>query len=168
MSFNTDSPAAQGEKQYGADKVKLAISYMRQGRNAQAFLILSDSDTDKDPAARFALGLCYLRSGDVPSAITRFDQALNILKSTSAAKREIKSSTDAYYNLAKNQVAENVYLAPMDADFCTIFPEAAEQTVILALTYAYLKNGMDEQARRISAGLVGPMFDEYKRTLMKL
>jgi tetratricopeptide (TPR) repeat protein len=77
MSFNTDKPL---EKPQGEDRVAAAIAYLRQGFDAQAFLLLSGPHTEKDPAARFALGLCHLRAGELDAAISCFEQSLRLIK----------------------------------------------------------------------------------------
>ena len=165
MSFYTgpSSPSEQGLQD--PKRVEFAISCMRQGRNAQAFLILSEPWSEKDPAARFALGLLRLRSGDDQEAIRCFEQSLNLVRMISAPKQGMSESSETYIRLAAGQVSESVYLTPMDPDMFTYFPEAAMHTVILALIHVYRKKGMDEQARKLISGLTGPAFEKYKKDI---
>jgi len=162
MSFNTNMP--NSPMQQGTDKLALAISCMHKGRTAQAFLLLSAPGFEKVPAAQFSLGLCYIHAGDFPKAIVCFEQTLGLLKAVSAP-RESPLANNTYLLLAKKQIEEKAYLEPMDAEFCICFPQAAEQNTMLALIYAYRENGMEEQARRIAAGLTGAEFAEYRKTL---
>ena len=162
MSFNTnasDPPARQG-----TDKLALAVSCLRQRRNAQAFLLLSAPGLEKAPAAQFALGLCYLRANDLSKAIACLEQTLRLLKAATAP-RESPVADETYLQLAAEQIDREVYLEPMDADFCVRFPQAAEQTALLALIHTYRENGMEEQAKRLAAGLTGAEFAEYRKTL---
>ena len=163
MSFNTTSAAPAADRQI-EKKIELAIDCLWQDRSAQAFLILSEPGFEKEPAARFALGLCHLRAKDASSALVCFEQALTLLKSVSSLKRGIENNR-VYLTLAAEQIKESVYLSPMDPAFCASFSEAAEQTVLLAMIYVYLQQGMTEQAKRLSSGLIGPEFEEYKRKL---
>lgn len=162
MSFNTNTPDPQTRQ--AVDKIALAISCLRQGRNAQAFLLLSAQGLERAPAAQFALGLCHLRAEALAKAIACFEQALSILKAASAP-RESPPADDTYVTLVKKQIKAEIYLEPMDAEFCIRFPQVAEQNILLALIYVYRKNGMEEQARRIAAGLIGTEFAEYRKTL---
>ncbi|MCL2033070.1 MAG: hypothetical protein FWH45_01275 [Methanomassiliicoccaceae archaeon] len=164
MSFNTNPQTAPAGKR-GEDGISFAIKCLRQGRSAQAFLILSEPGAEKAPEARFALGLCHFLSGDVSAAISCFEQTLNLLKGRSAAKRNMNESSETYIRLTEEQIKEKIYLTPMDADFFDHFPEAAEQAVLLATIDAYLQKGMAEQAKRLSSGLIGPAFEEYKKKL---
>ena len=168
MSFNTNAPAV---KQQSTELTAAAIKYLRQGWTAQAFLLLSEQESEKDPAARFALGICHFRIGDLSSAISCFEQALNHLKaappvpSQSAVTRGPAENSETYIRLTAKQVEEMVYLTPMDADFCVRFPKAAEQIALLALIHAYKQKGMNEQAVRLSSGLTGPAFEAFKKNL---
>ena len=67
--------------------VDAAIRYIREGWNAQAFLLLSEARAGKEPAACFALGLCHFRAGELPAAIASFEQALQLLKGEPAPPR---------------------------------------------------------------------------------
>jgi tetratricopeptide (TPR) repeat protein len=167
MSFNTNAPS---EKQQSTELTSAAIKYLRQGWNAQAFLLLSEAEIEKDPAAKFALGLCHIRINDPSAAITCFEQALDLLKASSSSSsapitRGPAESSETYIKLAAAQIEEKAYLTPMDTDFCTRFPKAAEQNVLLALIYAYHQKGMFEQVQRLSSGLTGPVFEAYKKKL---
>ncbi|MCL2129350.1 MAG: tetratricopeptide repeat protein [Treponema sp.] len=158
-----------------AERTSAAIEYLRQGRNAEAYLIFSEPETvkktEKDPAARFAMGLCYFRTGELTAAISCFEQALNLLRVMSPGKGTLSPSqpaaekSETYLKLAAEEIADKTYLTPMDADFCMLFPKAAENAVLLALIDAYKQNGMIEQARRLSASLTGPIFEAYKGKL---
>jgi tetratricopeptide (TPR) repeat protein len=165
MSFNKSSADAFGGKQ-DPERIASAIKFFRQGRKAQAFLILSAAGTDKDPVARFALGLCHFHAGDLPMAISCFEQALQLLKVMPARPQGSAENTDAYLKLAVAQIEDKNYLSPIDADFCMFFPKASEQIVILALIEAYLQMGMLEKAQQLSLGLTGPVYEEYKKKLM--
>ena len=161
MGFNSnisDSPQENG-------KLALAISCMHNGRNAQAFSLLSSQEFEKVPAAQFALGLCYLRASDPSKAIACFEQALRALKTSNHPTRELPVSNETYIHLSAKQIKEMSFLEPMDADFCTYFPQYAEQNTLLAMIHAYRENGMIEQARRLAAGLTGTEFAEYRKTL---
>jgi len=160
MSFNSNEPT---EKQ--TDSTVAAIKYLRQGWNAQAFLLLSEPGSEKNPAARFALGLCYLHADDISSAIPCFEQALNLLRASPPAAVAKGENSEMHIKLAKGQIEEKAYLTPMDPDFCTSFPKAAEQTVILAMIHVYQKKGMTDMVQRLSSGLTGPVFEEYKNRL---
>lgn len=166
MSFNQNVPA---EKKQDTDNAALAIGFLRQGWNAQAFLLLSEPGSEKDPAARFAMGLCHLRADDPSSAIGCFEQALNLLKAASPSgafvPKGASESSEICIRLTVKQIDDETYLDPMDADLCKCFPKAAEQTVIMAMIYAYMQKGMAEQAKRLSAGLIGPAFERYKERL---
>ena len=160
MGFNTDSSTPNTTEK--TKQIKAAIAYLRQNRNAQAFLLLSEPGLEKDPAAEFALGLCYLRADELTSAVSHFEQALWLIKSAGFSPRA-ESGNAVYLKLAAGQIADEVYLTPMDASYCTLFPKAAEQTVMLAMIHTYRLMGMSDQARRVAAGLTGPEFDEFKK-----
>jgi len=161
MSFNA---VPSGQPAANAERIASAVRYLRQGKDAQAFLLLSEPGTEKDPAARFALGLCHLRADELPMAISSFEQALTLLKAATAKLWPGETNT-VYLKLAAKQIENKNYLAPMDADFCALFPKAAEQNVLLAMIDAYQASGMPEQAERLSAGLTGSVFEEYKKQL---
>jgi len=161
MGFNSNVSDSLQEK----DKLALAISCMRNGRNAQAFSLLSSQEFEKVPAAQFALGLCYLRASDPSKAIACFEQTLRALKMSNNPTRELPVSNEIYIRLAAKQIKDMSYLEPMDADFCTNFPQPAEQNTLLAMIHAYRESGMTEQARRLAAGLTGTEFAEYRKTL---
>ena len=160
MGFNTNAPGGHNVK----EQLAAAISFLRNGWNAQAFVLLSELKAEKEPAGCFALGLCHVRAGELPAAISCFEQALQLLKAVPASPRGTENS-ETYLRLFIDQIKDKVYLNPMDIEFCERFPKAAEQTVLLALIDSYQQNGMDEQARRLSAGLVGTAFEEYKKQL---
>ena len=159
-----------------AEHISAAIEYLRQGRNAEAYLILSGPETEKksekDPAARFATGLCHFRAGELSVAISCFEQALNMVRAMSPGKGIVSPSqpaaenSETYIRLATDQIVNKIYLTPMDSRLCTDFPKAAEYNVILALIDAYQQNGMIEQARRLSSALTGPIFEAFKRKLL--
>ena len=148
----------------GPDKLALAISCLRQGRNAEAFLILCEPGFEKEPAAQFALGLCYLRAEETARAVTCFEQALRFLKTASVPAGD-SAGNDVYIRLAVKQIASEAYLEPMDAEVYSVLPRTAKNTILMALVHAYKKNGMPEQARKIAAGLTGTEFEELRRTL---
>ena len=168
-NFITSSPAGAGKQDAG--RVAAGIEYLRQGRLSQAYVILSQPGTEKDPAARFALGLCHFRAGELSAAISCFEQALGLLRaapsSQGLASRAAAENTETYLKLAAQQIADKTHLGPMDADFCTLFPKAAEHTVLLALIDAYIQKGMIEHAQRLSSGLTGPAFEAYKKKLLE-
>ncbi len=168
MSFNSGGPS---DKQTTPEQISAAVKYLRQGWDAQAFLVLSESGTEKNPVARFALGLCYLRANDLTMAAQCFEQALNLLKAASAATpatavmKGTSENSETHVKLTEKQIEDKVYLTPMDPDFCARFPKAAEQIAILALIDVYQRKGMNEQAQRLSSGLTGPAFESFKKRL---
>jgi len=162
MGFNTGlstADTAEISKQIAA-----ATGWLRQGRNAQAFALLSGPGMEKDPAAVFALGLCCLRADDPSSALSHFERALHLVKSL-APSPQAETGNAAYLKLYADQITEAVFLTPMDADFYGRFPKAAEQTVLLAMIHTCRLMGKDDQARRLAAGLAGPEFEAYKNKL---
>ena len=169
--FITKDSAGAG-KQDGR-RIAAGIEYLRQGRSAQAYLILSEPGTEKDPSARFALGLCHFRANDLSAAISCFEQALGLLRAASpsqglaSAPRAAAENSEIFLKLAAQQIADKMYLGPMDRDFCAHFPKAAEHTVLLALIDAYLQKGMTEHAQKLSSGLTGPAFEVYKKKLQE-
>ena len=182
MSFNTTTPttpATPAAEKQTPERIATAIAWLRQGWTAQAFSLLSEPPTptntttptptpapvDKPPAARFALGLCHLRAGDLPSAITCMEQSHRQLAAISAPSREPTETNETHHRLSAAQIAEKIYLTPMDTDFCARFPKTAAQMVMLALIHTYQKNNMPDQARRLAAALTGPIFEEYKKKL---
>jgi tetratricopeptide (TPR) repeat protein len=166
MGFNTDKPAPLGKPQY-EEHIVAAIAYMRQGFDAQAFLLLSGPQTEKDPSAQFALGLCHLRAGELDAAIFCFEQALRLIKAIPVPPPKTAESGETYLKLAKKQIEDEGYLRPMDPDFCAGFPKSAEQMVLLALISVYRQKGMSDQAQKLAAGLTGPVFEVYKIKLQK-
>jgi len=177
MSFGPNAPA---DKQQSTDKVAVAIKYLRQGWDAQAFTILSEPVYEKNPAAQFALGICHIRVNEHLSAIRCFEQALQLLKSAPVPPpdtlRGTAENSGTYIGLAKRQIEEKAYLTPMDEDLFKSFPKIAEQMILLALIHAYMmgssteqdpekKTKMTEQAKRLSSGLTGPVFEEFKKKL---
>ena len=163
MDFYKNS-LAEPEKQNA--NCKTAINYLRQGRSAEAFLLLAEPGNEKDPAARFALALCHLNAGELPAAISCFEQALGILQAMPPKLPERPKTSETYFKLAVKQIAEKAYLAPLDVDFCELFPKAAEQTVLLALIDCFKQNGMIEKAKRLSSALTGQVFEEFKRSIL--
>ena len=143
-------------------------------------MILSEPGYEKNSVAQFALGICHLRAGESLSAIPKFELALQLLKSTPAATpstmKGVQESNETYIRLVAALIENKTYLTPMDADFCKSFPKAAEQVTLLAMIHAYLQSSakeqdpnkkrvMIEQAKRLSSGLTGQAFDEYKKKL---
>ncbi|MDR1617628.1 MAG: hypothetical protein LBS06_01115 [Treponema sp.] len=153
------------EKPQGEDRA--AIAYLRQGFDAQAFLLLSGPHTEKDPAARFALGLCRLRAGESDAAIFCFEEALRLIKALPCPPPESAENGETYLKLAKKQIEDERYLSPMDSGFCAEFPKFAGDMVLLALIHVYRQKGMISQAQKLAAGLTGPAFEEYKAELQK-
>jgi len=149
------------------EAISEAIGFLRQGWNAQAFSLLSELKAEKDPAACFALGLCHFRAGDFSAAIPCFEQALQALKGISAPQRLTAENNATYQRLFIEQIKDQVYLTPLDIEFCERFPKAAEQTVLLALIDSYRQKGMMEQVRRLSAGLTGAVFEDYRKRLLE-
>jgi tetratricopeptide (TPR) repeat protein len=166
MGFNTDRLEPL-KKPQDEEPVAAAIAYLRQGFDAQAFLLLSDPQTEKDPAARFALGLCRLRAGEPDAAIFCFEQALHLIKAIPVPPMETAKNGETYLKLAEKQIEDEQYLKPMDGDFCARFPKSAGQMVLLALIRVYLQKGMSDQAQKLAAGLTGPVFEAYKINLQK-
>jgi tetratricopeptide (TPR) repeat protein len=166
MGFNTDRPALL-EKPQGEDRAAAAIAYLRQGFDAHAFLLLSGLHTEKDPAARFALGLCHLRAGESDAAISCFEQSLRLIKALPCPSPETAENGETYLKLAKKQIEDELYLSPMDGDFCVRFPKFAGDMVLLVLIHVYRQKGMTSQAHKLAAGLTGPAFDAYKAELQK-
>jgi tetratricopeptide (TPR) repeat protein len=164
MGFNADWPAPK-EKAQGGGQIAAAIAYLRQGFAAQAFLLLSGQQTEKDPAARFALGLCHLRAGEAEAAISCFEQALGLLKALPGPAPSPIENSAMYLTLAQKQIETQFYLTPIDADFCLRFPKFAGQMVLLALISVYRQKGMSDQAQKLAAGLTGPAFEAYKINL---
>ncbi|MDR2052953.1 MAG: hypothetical protein LBP80_06020 [Treponema sp.] len=149
------------EKPRGDDHAAAAVAYLRQGFDAQAFLLLSGPQM-KDPAARFALGLCCLRAGEEDAAIFCFEEALRLIKALPVPPPETAENGETYLKLAKKQIEDELYLSPMDPDFCARFPKSAGQMVLLALIHVYRQKGMTSQAQKLAAGLTGPAFEAYK------
>ena len=149
-----------------SERTAAAIEYLKQGRNAHAFLLLTEGGAEKDPASQFALGLCHFRAGDFSAAISCFEQARAMLKAI-PAKPEAVENTATYQKLAIEQIAKKTYLVPMDLNFCKFFPKAAEQNVLMAMIDTFLEKGMNEQAKRLSSALIGPVFESYKKKLME-
>jgi tetratricopeptide (TPR) repeat protein len=164
MGFNTDKPAPLEKLQ---DEAQAAIACLRQGFDAQAFPLLSGPQTEKDPAVQFALGLCHLRAGEPDAAIFRFEQALRLIKAIPCPPPGTAENGETYLKLAKKQIEDELYLRPMDGDFCARFPIFAGQMVLLALIYVYRQKGMSDQAQKLAAGLTGPVFEAYKNELQK-
>ncbi|MCL1905179.1 MAG: tetratricopeptide repeat protein [Methanomassiliicoccaceae archaeon] len=163
MSFN---PAASDPtSNAGPGRLALGISCLRQGRNAEAFLILSEKGFEKESAAQFALGLCHLRADDPAKAVECFEQALRLLRTTNAPIGDMQTSRDTYLKLAAKQVEAGTYLEPMDADLCSALPKTARHNMLLALIHAYRVQGMTEPVRQLAAGLVGTEFGEFRKTL---
>ena len=167
MAFNTKNTGGSNKEQAAE-----AIAYLRQDRNAQAFLLLSELKTEKDPAVQFALGLCHLRAGGMDEAIRCFEQALQLAKTipanvASGGSPWMAENSEAFLNLTKQQIDDEIFLTPMDDVFFERFPKTAGQNVLMALVHAYRQKGMVEQARRLMAGLGGPAFEEYKSKMME-
>ncbi|MDR2768552.1 MAG: hypothetical protein LBB82_09545 [Treponema sp.] len=160
MNFNTGKPLEDPQCE-----AQSAIAYLRQGFDAQAFLLLSGPQTEKDPAARFALGLCHLRAGEQDAAIFCFEQALRLIKAIPGSGPGTTENGETYLTLAKKQIEDELYLKPMDGDFCARFPKFAEYMVLLALISVYRQKGMGDQAQKLAAGLTGPAFEAYKNKL---
>ena len=165
MGFNPDISAPS--PQHDTEKLALALACLRQGQNAQAFLILSRPDFDKEPAAQFALALCYLRADEFSAAAARLEQALRLARALPAARPNAAENTDTYIKLFKGQLEDEFYLTPLDTDFCTLFPRETERIILLTLIHAYRKQGMDEKARQLSSGLSGAVFEQYKKHLFE-
>jgi hypothetical protein len=72
-----------------------------------------------------------------------------------------------YLKLAEKQIEDELYLRPMDPDFCARFPKAAGDMVLLALIHVYRQKGMGDQAHKLAAGLTGPVFDAYKNRFVQ-
>jgi tetratricopeptide (TPR) repeat protein len=166
MGFNMDRPAFLGKPQ-GEEHIATAIAYVRQGFDAQAFLLLSGPHTEKDPAACFALGLCHFRAGEPDAAIFCFEQALRLIKTVPCPPPESVENGETYLKLAKKQIEDELYLSPMDSGFCERFPKSAGDMVLLALIHVYRQKGMKSQAQKLAAGLIGPAFEDYKNELRK-
>jgi tetratricopeptide (TPR) repeat protein len=161
MGFNTDRLEPL-EKPRSEAYIAVAIEYLRQGFDAEAFLLLSDRQTEKDPAARFALGLCRLRAGELDAAIFCFEQALRLIKTIPCPPPETAENGETYLRLVKKQIEDERCLTPIDPDFCVRFPKSAGQMVLLALIHVYRQKGMIDQAQKLAAGLTGPIFEAYK------
>jgi tetratricopeptide (TPR) repeat protein len=166
MSFSADRPAPL-EKPQGKERIAAAIAYLRQGFDAQAFLLLSDPRTEEDPSARFALGLCHLRAGEPDAAIFCFEQALRLIKAIPVPPPGTAENGGTYLKLAEKQIEDEKYLSPMDGDFCARFPKSAGYMVLLALISVYREKGMIDHAQKLAAGLRGPAFEAYKNKLRK-
>ena len=163
MSFIQSTPKLSVQT---SKNTVLAIACLRQGRNAEAFSLLSAPGLEQEPAAQFSLGLCYLRAGEHSKAISCFEQTVQLLK-PSLVPSGSSAGNEIYLKLAVEQLEAKVYLEPMDMEFCTCLPKLAEQTTLLALIHTYMENSMEEQAKRLASGLVGTEFAEYKRKLME-
>ena len=150
-----------------ADKAAAAINYYRQGSWAQAYLLLSKPEFEKEPASQFALGLCRLRAKEQDAAILCFEKALHLIKSLPSLPPEPPENNETDLRLKKEQIAERIFLAPMDEDFCRRFPKSAGQMVLLALIHVYLQKGMTEKAQKLAAGLTGPEFEEHRKTIFE-
>ena len=161
MSFNTDKPLEKSQ-----DKARIEIAWLRQGFDAQAFLLLSGPQMEKDPAARFALGLCRLRAGEPDAAIPCFEEALRLIKALPPPPGTAENG-ETYLKLARKEIEDEQYLRPMDSDFCARFPKSAGDMVLLALIHVYRLKGMTRQAQKLAAALAGPAFEAYKNELQK-
>jgi tetratricopeptide (TPR) repeat protein len=162
MSFNNEVKPSSD-----ADKAADAINYYRQGFLAQAHLLLSQPEFEKEPAAQFALGLCHLSAGEQDAAILCFERALHLIKALPPSAPEPPENNETDLRLKKEHIAEQIYLAPMDEDFCRRFPKSAAQMVLLALIHVYLQKGMTEKAQKLAAGLTGPEFEEQRKIIFE-
>gem|GEM_PF-1067680 len=167
MSLYNTKPQDLEKKERPCELLDKAILCLRQGQNAQGFLLLSSiAEKEKDnPAAAFALALCYIRSEETSKAIPHLEQALRLTRSLSLTQPNTAENTDTYIRLYQAQLNNQFYLDPIDTDFCTLFPKEAERTILLALIHAYRKMSMEEKVRQLSAGLSGKIFEEYKKRL---
>ncbi|MDR0288328.1 MAG: hypothetical protein LBI03_11575 [Clostridiales bacterium] len=157
MSFNVN--------EQDKELINAAISYVRQGLEAQAYLIFSGQKDMKEPAALFAFGLCHFHAEDFTAAIPCFEQAIKFLKAVPTVTRTAAENSESYINLYKKQIEAKTYLMPMTSDFCAMFPKVAEQNILLALIDTYMCMNMTEQAQRLASGLTGPVFETYKNKL---
>ena len=164
MSFNTAGTAGGPQNK---EQTAAAIRYLRQGLKAQAFLILNGINTDNDPAAKFAMGLCRLGAGELSAAIDCFERTVQMLKNLPPAQRPGAENNETHIKLTVQQINDRTWLTPMDADLISLFPKAAEQTAMLALIHCYQLNGMPDMARKVAAALTGPAFDEFRKKIMQ-
>ena len=162
MGFNNDAKPLSN-----ADKAAAAINYYRQGFLSQAYLLLSRPEFEKEPAAQFALGLCRLRAKEQDAAILCFEKALHLIKALPPSPLQQFENNETDIRLKKKQIAEQIYLAPIDEDFCRRFPKSAAQMVLLALIHVYLQKGMAEKAQKLAAGLTGPEFEEHRKAIFE-
>jgi Tfp pilus assembly protein PilF len=163
MGFNNEVKPLPAD----TDKAAAAINYYRQGFLAQAYLLLSKPEFEKEPAAQFALGLCRLRAKEQDAAILCFERALNLIKALPPSAPEPSENNETDLRLKKEQIAERIYLAPMDEDFCRRFPKSAEHMVLLALIHVYLQKRIKKKAQKLAAGLTGPEFEEHRKTIFE-
>lgn len=166
MGFYNAKPRQTETDEQPHSTLSIAIRCLRDGRNAQALALLSVTRAGTEPAAAFALALCFLRAGEFPAAIARLEEALRLVRALPSAAPDQAENSDTYKKLYRTQLEAKVYLSPMDADFCARFPKEAERTILCALIHVYQSAGMDDEARRLSAGLAGPEFDAFKKKLM--
>jgi tetratricopeptide (TPR) repeat protein len=160
MAFNTQS-SAQAVNQNQRENADAGIKFFHQGRNAEAYHLLNQPNLENQPAARFALGLCYLLAQDISQAIVCFERAYRLFREAAVSSFTAESS-EIIVKLTAHQIKNQIFLSPMDTDFCARFPKAASETALLALVYTYWQNGMKEQARKLAAGLTGPAFEAFK------
>lgn len=163
--YNAKPHQATKANEQSHDALSIAIRCLRDGRNAQAFALLSAARDNAEPAAAFALALCCMRAGDFPAAITRLEEALRLVRALPFVAPGQAENNDTYKRLYQAQLEAEVYLSPMETDFCARFPKEAERTILCALIHAYLSAGMDDEARRLSPGLTGPEFDAFRKKL---
>ena len=153
-------------------KITEAIKYFREGFVSEAYLLLSDLKAEENPAALFTLGLCHEKAGELSQAISSFEKALYLLKKVSSAPLSVqmraKENSETYIQLAISQIADKTYLNPMDEQFCALFSKSAEYNILLALIDTYKKKGMNEQAKKLSSGLTGPVFEAYKKEMFNV
>ncbi|HCC34891.1 MAG TPA: hypothetical protein DEQ02_04375 [Ruminococcaceae bacterium] len=162
MGFNTTLPMREPQNK---ELAQAGIEYLRQGFYAQAFLLLSESSAEKEPAVKFALGLCYLCADEVDMAISCFEQAIFLIKAFSSSWPKLSENSDVYTRLVKKQICEQSYLLPMSEAYIKHFPQFAKNTVLMSLIHAYCQKGMFDQARELSVGLTGQVFEEFKKKM---
>jgi tetratricopeptide (TPR) repeat protein len=166
----------------------LALRCLEQGRFAEALAGLSalrnsaggvsasialpggSANDSSAPALHFNLALCYIEAEDFPAAIASLEKSLETAKRLPAPKSGGfmgggPENSSAYKTLRTREVEKEKFLAPMEFEFPSIYPEEAKQNIIMALIRLYQKCGLEDKARSLCAVLTGSEFDNFKKLL---
>ena len=86
MSFNRNSPIPLGNSP-AENRGEAAIAYFRQGFIAEAYLLLSQLESEKYLAAQFALGLCHIQIEELDAAISHLEKSPHLIKALPSYRR---------------------------------------------------------------------------------